>query len=112
MALDHFDRQPIGRAQEIQRMAAQLPTVSSSDVSKRFGYFYDEAMIQPIGVERNGATRVVLLSMPEYQRLALLDHVATTCSEMSDEAFKAIRDAKAPAESFALNHLMDETGTD
>jgi hypothetical protein len=95
-----------------ETMAEPLPTASSSEVSKRFGYFYDEAMIHPVGVERNGATRVVLLSMPEYQRLALLDHVVTTCSEMSDEAFKAIRDAKAPAESIALNHLMDETGTD
>jgi hypothetical protein len=92
-------------------MAAPLPTASSSDVSKRFGYFYDEAMIHPVGVERNGATRVVLLSMPEYQRLALLDHVATRCGEMSDDDFKTIQGARAPAESSALNHLMDEAGT-
>ncbi len=93
-------------------MAAPLPTASSSDVSKRFGYFYDEAMIHPVGVERNGATRVVLLSMPEYQRLALLDHVATPCAEMTDEAYKAIRDAQVPDESIALNYLMDEAASD
>lgn len=93
-------------------MPAPLQTASSSEVSKRFGYFYDEAMVHPVGIERNGATRVVLLSMPEYQRLALLDHVATPCSEMTDEDFKTIRDAKAPPESVALNHLMDEAGTD
>ena len=93
-------------------MPTPLPTASSSDVSKRFGYFYDEAMLHPVGVERNGATRVVLLSMPEYQRLALLDHVATRCTEMTDDHFKTIRDAQAPAESRALNPLMDEAGTD
>jgi hypothetical protein len=92
-------------------MVAPLPTASSSDVSKRFGFFYDEAMIHPVGVERNGATRVVLLAMPEYQRLALLDHVATRCSEMADDDFKTIRDAAAPAESIALNRLMDEAGS-
>ena len=93
-------------------MATPLPTASSSDVSKRFGYFYDEAMIHPVGVKRNGATRVVMLSMPEYQRLALLDHVATRSGEMTDDDFKTIQGAKVPAESRALNHLMDEARTD
>jgi hypothetical protein len=86
---------------------ADLQTASSSEVSKRFGYFYDEAMTRPVGVERNGTARVVMLSMPEYQRLALLDHVATACSEMPDDHFKAIRDARVSKESITLNHLMD-----
>ncbi len=88
-------------------MATNLETASSSDVSKRFGFFYDEAMIHPIGIERNGAARIVMLSMHEYQRLALLDHVATACSEMPDDHFKAIRDARVSDESVTLNHLMD-----
>lgn len=88
-------------------MASILETASSSDVSKRFGFFYDEAMTHPVGIERNGSARIVMLSMPEYQRLALLDHVATACSEMPDAHFKAIRDARVSEESVALNHLMD-----
>ena len=90
-------------------MSAVLHTASSSDVSKRFGYFYDEAMIHPVGVERNGAARVILLSMPEYQRLALLDQVAVASAEMPDEDYKALRDARVSGESVALNALMDET---
>jgi len=91
-------------------MSALLQTASSSDVSKRFGYFYDEAMTHPVGVERNGAARIVLLSMPEYQRLALLDHVAVASAEMPDEDHKALRDARVSDESVALNALMDEPG--
>lgn len=30
-----------------------IATASSTDVSKRFGYFYDEAMTHPVGIERN-----------------------------------------------------------
>ena len=35
-------------------------TATSSEVQKRFGYYYDEAMTHPIAIERNGAARVVL----------------------------------------------------
>jgi PHD/YefM family antitoxin component YafN of YafNO toxin-antitoxin module len=91
-------------------MTTNLPLASSSEVSKRFGYYYDEAMTHPVGIERNGAARVVMLSMPEYQRLALLDHVATASSEMPDEDHKALRDARVSQESVDLNALMDETG--
>ena len=92
-------------------MATSLETASSSDVSKRFGFFYDEAMTRPVAVERNGTARIVMLPMPEYQRLALLDHVALSASEMTDEDFKAIRDAQPSDESIALNALLDEAET-
>lgn len=88
-------------------MTTNFPLASSSEVSKRFGYYYDEAMIHPVGIERNGVARVVMLSMPEYQRLALLDHVATASTEMPDEDYKAFRDARVSDESIALNALMD-----
>lgn len=88
-------------------MSTAVDTASSTDVSKRFAYFYDEAMTHPVGIERNGAARIVMLSMPEYRRLALLDHVVTASSEMTDDDFKAIRDARVSDESVALNHLMD-----
>lgn len=80
---------------------------SSSDVSKRFGHFYAEAMTHPVAVERNGAARVVLLSMAEYQRLAALDHIAVASEDMSDEDYKTFRDARVSDESVALNVFMD-----
>jgi hypothetical protein len=46
--------------------------------------------------------------LPEYQRLALLDHVATASSEMPDEDDKALRNARASQESIDLNVLMDK----
>ena len=42
-------------------MTATLERVSSTDVSKRFGHFYDEAITHPIAVERNGTARVVMM---------------------------------------------------
>jgi hypothetical protein len=88
-------------------MPAPMQTASSSDVSKRFGFFYDEAMTHPVGVDRNGATRIVMLSLPEYQRLALLDQISISSADMPDEDFKALRDAQVSEESITLNALMD-----
>ena len=59
------------------RMAIDtLERASSSDTSKRFGFYYDEAMTRPVAVERDGAAWVVMMPAAEYERLARLDHVA------------------------------------
>jgi len=75
-------------------MAEELTRAASSDVSKRFGYWYDEAMTRPVEVERNGIGRVVMLSAREYARLARLDHVALAPSELDEDDVKALRDAE------------------
>ncbi|KGB52906.1 putative prevent-host-death protein [Sphingopyxis sp. LC81] len=87
-------------------MELPIEKVTSSDVSKRFGFYYDEAMTHPIGIERNGATRVVMLPASEYERLARLDHIAVTPEELSDEAIRSLRTAQARPEAIALNELM------
>jgi PHD/YefM family antitoxin component YafN of YafNO toxin-antitoxin module len=84
-----------------------IERVRSTDVSKRFGFYYDEAMTHPIAVERNGAARVVMMPASEYERLSRLDHIALAPEELSDEAFQALRTAEAPAEAYELNKLMD-----
>jgi PHD/YefM family antitoxin component YafN of YafNO toxin-antitoxin module len=84
-----------------------LQKASSSDVSKRFGFYYDEAMTHPLAVERNGAVRVVMLPAAEYERLARLDHVALLPSELDPADLRAIRDAEVPASAQELNHLLD-----
>ena len=88
-------------------MELPIEKVTSSDVSKRFGFYYDEAMTHPIGIERNGATRVVMLPASEYERLARLDQIAVTPEELSDEATRSLRTATARPEAVALNELMD-----
>ncbi|AXB80105.1 type II toxin-antitoxin system Phd/YefM family antitoxin [Novosphingobium sp. P6W] len=88
-------------------MALDIEKVRSTDVSKRFGFYYDEAMTHPIAVERNGAARVVMLPAAEYERLARLDHVAFLPEELSNEAFHAIAAAQPVAESYDANKFLD-----
>ena len=84
-----------------------LDRASSSDVSKRFGYYYDEAMTHPLAVERNGAARVVMMPAAEYIRLARLDHVALLPEELDQDDLRAIRDARPPEGARELNDLLD-----
>lgn len=88
-------------------MSSVLEKASSSDVSKRFGYYYDEAMTHTLAVERNGAARIVMMPMAEYQRLTRLDHVALSPEELDGADLRAIRDAVAPASARELNDLLD-----
>ncbi|NML91906.1 type II toxin-antitoxin system Phd/YefM family antitoxin [Sphingobium sp. TB-6] len=88
-------------------MELPLDKVTSSEVSKRFGYYYDEAMTHPIAVERNGAARVVMMSAAEYERLARLDHIALAPEELSNDALRAIINAEPTSESYDNNKLLD-----
>lgn len=88
-------------------MEPPIEKVTSSDVSKRFGFYYDEAMTHPIAIARNGATHVVMLPASEYERLARLDHIAVTPEELSDEATRSLRTAQARPEAIVLNELLD-----
>lgn len=84
-----------------------LERASSSDVSKRFGFYYDEAMTHPLAVERNGAARVMMMPASEYERLARLDHVALYPSELDQVDLKALRDVMIPESARELDHLLD-----
>lgn len=56
--------------------AGRLLEVSAKDVAGKFGYYTDEAMLRPVGIQRHGVTRVVMLSLKEYERLKSLDRVS------------------------------------
>lgn len=88
-------------------MSLSIETFRSSEVSKRFGFYYDKAMTHPIAVERDGAVRVVMLSTAEYERLAHLDHIALAPEELSEAAFNAIANAQPVAEPDGSDKLMD-----
>lgn len=88
-------------------MDIPIEKVTSSEVSKRFGFYYDEAMTHPIATEINGVTLVVMLPASKYERLTRLDRTAVTPEELSDEATRSLRPARAPAEAIGLNCLMD-----
>ena len=46
-------------------MTEPLLTVPAKEVAGKFGYYTDEAMLHPVGIQRHGVTRVVMLSLKE-----------------------------------------------
>lgn len=40
-------------------MTEPMTTVSAKEVASKFGYYTDEAMLHPVGIQRHGTTRVV-----------------------------------------------------
>ena len=86
-------------------------TVSAREAASKFGYYTDEAMLHPVGIQRHGTTRVVMISLKEYQRLLRRDRQVLLVEELDDETLDAIRTAQPSERSKALNHLLDDTGT-
>lgn len=93
-------------------MSESLLTVSAKEVSSKFGYYTDEAMQRPVGVQRHGVTRVVMLSLREYERLKRRDRQVIRTEDLDEETIEAILSAEIPERAHALNHLMEDTGTD
>jgi len=75
-------------------MAESLLEVSAKDVAGRFGYYTDEAMQRPVGIQRHGRTRVVMLSLREYERLKRRDREAIRTEDLDDETLAAILSAE------------------
>jgi hypothetical protein len=92
-------------------MTEPLVTVPAKEVASKFGYYTDEAMLHPVGIQRHGTTRVVMLSLKEYERLLRRDRQVLLVKDLDDEAREAIRNAEPSERSKALDHLMDDPGT-
>jgi len=92
-------------------MAQQLLEVSAKEVASKFGFYTDEAMLHPVGIQRHGTTRVVMLSLHEYERLKRRDRQVIRTEDLDDETLDAILNAEIPERSKALNYLMDDTET-
>jgi PHD/YefM family antitoxin component YafN of YafNO toxin-antitoxin module len=86
----------------------ELLAVSAKDVAGKFGYYTDEAMLRPVGIQRHGTTRVVMISLVEYERLVRRDRQVLLTKDLDDETLNAILNAEAGLRSKALNHLMDD----
>jgi PHD/YefM family antitoxin component YafN of YafNO toxin-antitoxin module len=85
-----------------------LLTVSAKDVAGKFGYYTDEAMLRPVGIQRHGTTRVVMISLNEYERLLRRDRQVILTKDLDDETLEAILTAQPSERSKALSHLMDD----
>lgn len=89
-----------------------MKTVSAREVASKFGYYTDEAMLHPVGIQRHGTTRVVMLSLKEYERLLRRDRQVLLVKDLDDETIEAIRNAEIPEEARRLDYLMDDPETD
>lgn len=93
-------------------MPEPILEVSARDVANRFGFYTDEAMQRPIGIQRHGTTRIVMISLKEYERLKRRDRQVIRTEDLDDETLNAILNAEVPEEAKRLNYLMDEVKTD
>lgn len=71
-----------------------LLAVSAKEVAGKFGFYTDEAMLRPVGIQRHGVTRVVMLSLMEYERLLRRDRQVMLTREFDDETLDAILTAE------------------
>jgi PHD/YefM family antitoxin component YafN of YafNO toxin-antitoxin module len=90
-------------------MMTDLLTVSAKDVAGKFGFYTDEAMLRPVGIQRHGTTRVVMISLNEYERLLRRDRQVILTKDLDDETLDAILNAEVSERSKALNYLMDDS---
>ena len=90
-------------------MTEPLLTVPAKEVASKFGYYTDEAMLHPVGIQRHGTTRVVMISLKEYERLLARDRQVLLVKDLDDETLAAIQAAEPSEESRALDHLMDDS---
>ena len=89
-------------------MMEPLKTVSAKEVASKFGYYTDEAMLHPVGIQRHGTTRVVMLSLKEYERLLRRDRQVLLVKDLDDETLDAILNAEIPERSRELGRLLED----
>jgi PHD/YefM family antitoxin component YafN of YafNO toxin-antitoxin module len=91
-------------------MTESLKTVSAKEVASKFGYYTDEAMLHPVGIQRHGTTRVVMLSLKEYERLLRRDRQVLLVKDLDDETIEAIRNARPSERSKELGRELEDPG--
>jgi len=52
-------------------------------------------MLHPVGIQWHGVTRVVMLSLKEYERLLRRDRQVLLAKDLDNNGIEAIRPAKA-----------------
>ena len=93
----------------VQSSLTPALTVSAAEVQRKFGYYSDEAMLQPVGIQRHGTTRLVMISASEYERLKRRDRQSILSKDLSDDLIRDIEQSEPSEASQALDYLMDDT---
>ena len=71
-----------------------LLEVSAKDIAGKLGFYTDEAMLRPVGIQKHGVTRVVMLSLVEYERLLRRDRQVLLTRDLDDETLDAVLTAE------------------
>ena len=72
----------------------KLLEVSAKEIAGKLGFYTDEAMLRPVGIQKHGVTRVVMLSLIEYERLLRRDRQVMLTRDLDDETLDAILTAE------------------
>lgn len=82
---------------------------TASHASKHFGEVREQALVEPVGIERRGKVNVVVLSASEYERLKALDTRRALAAEEipADDADQLSR-TEMDARHKHLDDLMDD----
>lgn len=92
-------------------MAEPFLSVPAREVANKFGYYTDEAMLHPVGIQRHGTTRVVMISLKEYERLLRRDRQVILTKDLDDETLEAIRNAQPGERSREAGRRLGDPGT-
>jgi hypothetical protein len=92
-------------------MTESIMAVPAKEVASKFGYYTDEAMLHPVGIQRHGTTRVVMISLKEYERLLRRDRQVLLVKDLDDDAIEAIRTAQPSERSQELGKQLEDSGT-
>ena len=92
-------------------MTHQLLEVSAKQVASKFGYYTDEAMLRPVGIQRLGLTRIVMISLNEYERLLRRDRQVILTEDLDEETLEAIRTAEPGERSRAAGRRLADSAT-
>lgn len=89
-------------------MTEPILTVPAKEVASKFGYYTDEAMLHPVGIQRHGTTRVVMLSLKEYERLLSRDRQVLRVRDLDENDLEAIRNAQPSERARKLDEILED----
>ena len=92
-------------------MTHPLLEVSAKQVASKFGYYTDEAMLRPVGIQRHGSTRIVMISLNEYERLLRRDRQVILTEDLDEDTLEAIRTAEPGERSRAAGRRLADSAT-
>jgi PHD/YefM family antitoxin component YafN of YafNO toxin-antitoxin module len=82
----------------------------SGSLQRQSGVIQDKALVEPIGITRNGRRRLVMLSVEEYERLKRRDREVMRTEDLPEAEIARVAASEPPAEAAAFDdEVTDDT---